>query len=573
MLRRFFPRRRLAAALVLAGVGLTACDLDSGTTVGPVPQTATIAQIAASNTRLSTLVTALGAANLVNTLNGDGPFTVFAPVNEAFAALPQAQLDALLASGNAAILSKVLTYHVVPGRINASQLTNGQTLTTVEGTTITVSLAGGARVNNARVIATDIEASNGVIHLIDGVLLGSLDIVDVATVRGFTTLAGAVQAAGLTSALRGNGTGTGLTVFAPTNAAFAALSALPSGQALIDALSFHVVPGTARAANLSNGQRLTTLEGNTLRVNIGGGTVRLETSTGSVTVTATDVPAKNGVIHVIDAVMLPPANNIVQLASATSDLSTLTAAVTAGQLATTLAGPGPFTVFAPVNSAFAALPSAVLNRLLDSGNLAILQKVLRYHVVPGRIFASDLRDGQTVTTVEGTTLRVSLTGGARVNDANIVATDIQAKNGVVHLIDGVLTESLDIVDVATINGFAQLVGAVQAAGLTNALRGNGTGTGLTVFAPTDAAFGALPAVPSGQALTDVLTYHVVPTTALSTSLTDGQVVPTLLAGRTLEIDLTGGVRVIGATNTVNVTVTDVRAKNGVIHVIDAVLIP
>ncbi|HMS03409.1 MAG TPA: fasciclin domain-containing protein, partial [Gemmatimonadaceae bacterium] len=155
-----------------------------------------------------------------------------------------------------------------------------------------------------------------------------------------------------------------------------------------------------------------------------------------------------------DAIIEPqrPAT-IVAAAQGSPDLSTLVTALTAANLTTTLSGPGPFTVFAPVNSAFNAVPADVLQRLLEAGNVEILSKVLRYHVVPGRVLAADLQEGQEVTTIEGTTLRITLAGGARVNNARITTTDIQTDNGVVHLIDGVLTESLDIVDVATIRGF------------------------------------------------------------------------------------------------------------------------
>jgi uncharacterized surface protein with fasciclin (FAS1) repeats len=129
---------------------------------------------------------------------------------------------------------------------------------------------------------------------------------------------------------------------------------------------------------------------------------------------------------------------IVDVAVATPDLSTLVAAVQAGDLAGTLAGPGPFTVFAPVNAAFEALPDGTVETLLQPANRDQLRSVLTYHVVPGRILSSDLTDGAKVTTVEGTELTISLAGGAKVNDATVVAADVEASNGVVHLIDAVL---------------------------------------------------------------------------------------------------------------------------------------
>jgi len=572
LLRTRRSRLRLLPAVLVASVLVSACGDDDGA-VAPTPP-ATIVAAAQASPNLSTLVTALNAADLVGTLSGPGPFTVFAPVNSAFEAVPADVLQRLLASGNVTILSKVLRYHVVPGRIRAADLREGQTVTTVEGTTLRITLAGGARVNNARITTTDIETGNGIVHLIDGVMTESLDIVDVATIRGFSSLVSAVASAGLVDAVRGNGAGQGITVFAPTNAAFAALGALPGNPQLSQVLTYHVVAGRALAASLTDNQQLTTLQGGTVRFRTNP--ARLVGIGNTVNITTTDIVARNGVIHVIDAVLLPTApvtQNIVELASATPDLSTLVTAIGAANLGATLSGAGPFTVFAPVNSAFAAVPADVLQRLLETGNVAILSKVLRYHVVPGRILAANLTEGQTVTTVEGTTLRITLAGGARVNNARITATDIQATNGVVHLIDGVLTESLDIVDVATIRGFSALVNAAATAGIVEALRGNGAGQGITVFAPTNAAFTALGTLPANPTLTSVLTAHVINGRALSTGLTNDQTVASLQGGD-LTIQ-TGPLRVRGGGNTgpLNITATDIVAKNGVIHVIDGIILP
>jgi transforming growth factor-beta-induced protein len=565
-------RLRVLPLVIAAGAFVSACSDDDGA-VAPTPP-ATIVAAAQATPELSTLVTALTAADLVGTLGGPGPFTVFAPRNSAFEAVPAEVLQRLLATGNVSILSKVLRYHVVPGVLRITDLVEGQQLTTVEGTTIRVSTAGGMQVNGARIVTTNIETGNGVVHIIDGVLTESLDIVDVATIRGFSSLVSAVASAGLVDAVRGNGAGQGITVFAPTNAAFTALGALPSNPQLSQVLTYHVVAGRALAASLTDNQQLTTLQGGTVRFRTNP--ARLVGAGNTVNITTTDIVAKNGVIHVIDAVLQPTApvtQNIVQLAGATPALSTLVTAIGAANLGTTLSGAGPFTVFAPVNSAFEAVPADVLARLLETGNVAILSKVLRYHVVPGRILAADLTEGQTVTTVEGTTLRITLAGGAKVNNARITATDIQATNGVVHLIDGVLTESLDIVDVATIRGFSSLVSAAATAGIVDALRGNGAGQGITVFAPTNAAFTALGTLPANPTLTSVLTAHVINGRALSTGLTNNQTVVSLQGGN-LTIQ-TGPLRVRGGGNTgpLNITATDIVAKNGVIHVIDGIILP
>jgi len=130
--------------------------------------------------------------------------------------------------------------------------------------------------------------------------------------------------------------------------------------------------------------------------------------------------------------------DIVALAKKTPDLSTLVAAVTAGDLATTLQGKGPFTVFAPTNQAFSDIQSTV-DTLLKPANKADLQKVLTYHVVPGTYTAADLKDGQELTTVQGQKLTVSVNGSTvKVNDATVEMADVNASNGVVHVIDKVL---------------------------------------------------------------------------------------------------------------------------------------
>jgi len=273
-----------------------------------------------------------------------------------------------------------------------------------------------------------------------------------------------------------------------------------------------------------------------------------------------------------DTPVTPTLQTITQTAAATSQLSTLVTALTAADLAQTLNGTGPFTVFAPVNSAFSALPADVLQRLLETGNKAILTKLLTFHVVSGRLTASQLQNGQTLTTVEGTPLPVTVVNGVvTVGGARVTTPDIGASNGVVHLIDGVLLGSLDIVDNAIVRGFSSLVSAVSTAGLVTALRGGN----LTVFAPTNAAFAAIPggAPTTSAALTPVLQLHVVASRALSTQLSNGQVLPTLLPNGNLTVSLTSGVRLTGPRNFATVTTANIVAKNGVIHVIDTVLLP
>jgi uncharacterized surface protein with fasciclin (FAS1) repeats len=286
-------------------------------TAEPIEAAQTIVDIAVADGRFTTLVAAIEAAGLVETLQGDGPFTVFAPTDEAFATLPEGTLDSLLA--DPALLSQVLLYHVVPGAVKAADVVMLESATTAQGEDIAIALNGeNVMVNDATVVIADIEASNGVIHVIDAVILPpsmrAPDIVDTAIENGsFTTLIAAIQAAGLESTLRGEGP---FTVFAPTDDAFAALpegtveALLADPEALGDILLYHVVPGMLLAEDVA------------AALEAGGGTAEMETVQGApITVTVdgsgsifvndaqvimTDIVTANGVIHVIDAVILPP---------------------------------------------------------------------------------------------------------------------------------------------------------------------------------------------------------------------------------------------------------------------------
>lgn len=167
-------RRSVFAALaIVAALTLSACGSDSETaseTTTEATAPGTIVDVAVGAGNFTTLVAAVTAADLVETLSGEGPFTVFAPTDEAFAALPAGVLDALLLPENKATLAKILTYHVVSGMVMAADVTDSD-VATVEGQTVKLSTMGGVMVNNATVISADVMASNGVIHAIDAVIL------------------------------------------------------------------------------------------------------------------------------------------------------------------------------------------------------------------------------------------------------------------------------------------------------------------------------------------------------------------------------------------------------------------
>jgi uncharacterized surface protein with fasciclin (FAS1) repeats len=270
----------------------------------------TIVETAVAAGNFKTLVAAVQAAELVDTLNGKGPFTVFAPTDEAFAKLPKGTLEMLLKPENKAKLAAILTYHVVPGSVKAADVVKLKNAATVQGQRVDIKVnAGKVMVDGANVVATDVACSNGVIHVIDTVIL-PVDgtIVDVAAKNGsFNTLVAAVKAAGLVETLSGKGP---FTVLAPTDAAFAKL---PAGtlemllkpenkKQLVDILTYHVVPGVAAYSDqVVKMSQVPTVLGTPITVTVTDGKVRLNDSN----VVATDVEASNGVIHVVDTVILP----------------------------------------------------------------------------------------------------------------------------------------------------------------------------------------------------------------------------------------------------------------------------
>jgi len=273
---------------------------------------ATIVETAIAAGNFKTLVAAVQAAGLVETLNGKGPFTVFAPTDAAFAKLPAGTLEMLLKPENKAKLAAILTYHVVPGSVKAADVVKLKYAGTVNGQRVDIKVDGAkVTVDGAAVTATDIACSNGVIHVIDTVIL-PVDgtVVDVAVKNGsFNTLVAAIKAAGLVETLSGKGP---FTILAPTDAAFAKL---PAGtlemllkpenkKQLVEILTFHVVPGVAAYSDaVVKMTEVPTVLGSPVAVKVVGGKVMLN----GATVVAVDVEATNGVIHVIDTVLMPPA--------------------------------------------------------------------------------------------------------------------------------------------------------------------------------------------------------------------------------------------------------------------------
>lgn len=285
--------------------------------------------------------------------------------------------------------------------------------------------------------------------------------------------------------------------------------------------------------------------------------------------------------------------NIVETAEADGNFTTLLAALEAAGLDDDLAGTGPFTVFAPTDDAFDALEAAspgILNTLLDPANQAVLIDILQFHVIQGKVMAADAiaLDGTSAEMLNGSYLRLDVVDGKVVlslngnREATVTVTDIEASNGVIHVIDAVLdpNDAVEtIVQTAIDNGnFTLLAAALTKAELVDALEGDGP---FTVFAPTDAAFNAIGIntaadLPDKDTLTQLLTYHVYDGSVLAAAAIalDGQNV-TMLSGDLMSIDVVGNEVILnqGGGREAKVTLTDVLCSNGVIHVIDTVLDP
>ncbi|MFL2940630.1 MAG: fasciclin domain-containing protein, partial [Candidatus Poseidoniales archaeon] len=449
----------------------------------------------------TSLVAALAHANLVGVLSGDGPYTVFAPTDSAFEEIGLNLSDYDTDEENET-LAKILSYHVAMGSVMASELEDGMEINSLIQEPITVNIYGqGAVVLNgeASVTTADVETSNGIIHIIDKVLLPPsmspdtpsegeicydmdthtvdltktaetcekmwISAVDIPTTAAATTihtsLVAAIAKANLTETLKGEGP---FTVFAPSDAAFedAGINLDDfDAETLANILTYHVVSGKVMSTDLSNGMIATALNGGTLAFSIFEGNV----SVNGAKVILADVPVSNGVIHVIDKVMIPPAGEICYdmethtvdvsktaetcekswipsvdiptTAAATTVHSSLVAALVKANLVDTLKGEGPFTVFAPTDEAFAAAGINLDDYDTDE-KITALAGILTYHVVSGKVMSTDLTDGMEATALSGDILKFAVGDAVLVNDATVIIADVPVSNGVIHVIDKVL---------------------------------------------------------------------------------------------------------------------------------------
>ncbi|MEM6729946.1 MAG: fasciclin domain-containing protein [Myxococcota bacterium] len=599
----------VVTALAVATLA-TACGDDDDEDPTPTPTSnTTVVDLAVNDTegRFTILAQALTDAGLVDTLTSAGPFTVFAPTDDAFMALPG--FDTLTADQ----ISDVLTYHVISGsQIMASMITDGATPATVETSNLTLNLDGNTVVIDGltQVTQADLTADNGVVHVIDSVLLppsidfpGSVLAAAVYYPR-LSTLQSAVEAApaAVGTALD---TVTDITLFAPTDSAFGKIptadlnSLLNDAAALTSTLQYHVLPanpagGTFEAADIlaaanANGlseATVSTLEGPRVRASTANG-VQVNDSN----VIFTDVTTSNGTIHLIDTVLSVP-GTIAEIAAATEDLSILVEALGDNTLVATLGGDNGgngFTVFAPTNAAFEALGFSAMSDLSGLG------EILLNHVIDGEVDANaavgvatgNMPMVETRTNLADDMIELSATNTPALfidGRVQVVTTNIVASNGIVHVVDAVVLPAFDTITgtLAALPRFSTLVGAVttqrldESDGTSPLLSTVLAGDDWTVFAPTDEAFASFGTLPTDQALSDVLLYHVAPDVLDAEAIVtaagmSGTTVATALTGESVSASVSGGT--VTLDGDVTVILTDIPTTNGVIHVIDDILVP
>jgi transforming growth factor-beta-induced protein len=560
--------------------------------------TATIVDFVVGNPDLTSLAAAVVRAGLVDTLNSEGPFTLFAPNDSAFGAVPVAILNTLLTNDEfIPHLVNLLLYHVLTAEVFALDLFNGLTVSAANGEPLLITLPPVA-VNSNKVVSADNDVSNGVVHILDGVLIPSWvtsSITDrVIGASDLSTLLSLVVIAELGDALSGAGE---LTLVAPTNDAFAELSAatvvlLTSEEGkntLIDILLYHVFVGIFVSSELSNDITVDTLQGGTVEVSVGNAGVFFNDAKA----VEVDVLANNGVVHKIDTVLDPADgadeglpepermdDTVFDYVAGNPELTSLAVAVVRAGLANTLDSAGAFTLFAPNDDAFSALPSAILDTLLmDDEFIPHLKDLLLYHVLGRKLFTNmhPMFNGMSLSALNGETLSVSRPP-LDINDSRVIERNIDASNGVVNIVRKVLIPSWvtsSIVDrVVAARDLSILLALVELADLGGALSAPGA---LTVVAPTNNAFAKLPdAVAENltseegkDTLIDILLYHVFPGIFVSSELSDGITVDTLQGDPVI-------VRVFGQAvffNDAKAIEVDILANNGVVHKIDAVLDP
>lgn len=612
-MKKFIP---IIYSLVLLAF-FTACNNDDDGTPDMQGEES-IADIVANTAEYSTLAMALDITGLTTTLAADGEFTVFAPNNAAFQSFLDANGIAGLNDVPVPVLREILLNHVVGG-VNMSQdLSTGYVNTLATGASSTenlsmfIDLNSGVRINGvASVTTADIGASNGVVHAVDAVI-GLPNVVTQALANpDFSILVDALIAASgsdlnYVELLSGDASSP-FTVFAPNNDAFVALLGVLGASSLDDisqealriVLNYHVIAGAnVRAEDLTDGQLAMTLQGENLLFDLSSGAQIIDATGMPSNIIATNVQTDNGVVHAIDKVLLPQEiidivdPTITGLAMMNKDLSILAQALSITGLDVVLNDrDAEFTVFAPSNDAFEAFLTANNLSGLNDIPVPVLTQVLLNHALSGVALSGNLSTTYTTTlatfgnTDSNISLYINTDNGVQLNgQSSVVAADITAANGVVHLVDAVIDLPTVVTFAVADPNFSNLVAALtrddQPDFVSVLSTANGTAPApFTVFAPINDAFadllselslGSLDDV-DGEILTAVLNMHVIAEANIrAEDLVSG---PASTLGGDITIDA-GNATITDPNGRVsNIIVVNVQAANGVVHAIDKVILP
>lgn len=444
-------KMKFSLLIVLSGIFILAsCDKNDDNNTEEIPdESNTIVDVASADENFSVLIDALELTDLKDALaDENAEYTVFAPTNDAFSdLLTELGYDELEDLPNDD-LKEILLYHVLAGKAEANEVENGYYSTLADGPqdgyTLSMYINMDDEMINSRasITATDIMADNGVIHVVDKVILPLSLSGHAAANSAFSVLEEVVEKAGLSETL--NNSSLSFTVFAPVDDAFNQLFTNLgftlddlSLEDLQPILLYHVVTGFLPSADIESGY-VTTLS------QIGEQFVSLQVSlgdniilNGNSNIIIEDVVATNGIIHAIDEVLIPP--EVVDLALDNSDFSYLVEALVKVDLVEVLRDEGPFTVFAPVNSAFEDLFETLGVNGLNDIDDETLENVLLAHVVSGYFLSSDLSNGSMSTLNSEKSLTINVDNGIVIDgDINVLLADIKGTNGVVHVIDKVI---------------------------------------------------------------------------------------------------------------------------------------
>ncbi len=546
-----------------------------------MPACMTITDLVGNDPQFSTLLTAVQAAGLEDTLKG-GSYTVFAPTNAAFAKVPSDALSSLL--NDPAMLKAVLLYHVVPGKVSAKQVMSLKSAKTANGATVAVRVNGSkVMINGATVIKADVMACNGIVHVIDTVLMPPAAAAPVMAPE--PAAAEPAPAA------------------APAAEAPAAAPAAPDFN--VSMIPITPQPRTTPVGDTTSADTMApdTMAPDTMATDTAATT---DTSTTTDTATTTDATMTDTSATTDTTTVAVTTNTIYDVISTDERFSTLAGFLSDAGLDETLMG-GQYTIFAPTNDAFAKLDDNTLAVLASDHEL--LKQILLYHVVSGNVPASTVITSTQLASAEGSSLTVAVSGSdVTVDNAKVLATDIAADNGVIHAIDtvlvptdvtipaavvvpadtsttvavtpagdmsgGIVATNMTIADVVNNDArFTVLKGLLTTSGLITTLGGAGP---FTAFLPTDSAFAKVPATTLSQLtaspddLIRLLGYHVATgaftlSSAVATGLTsvgtEALPLPVIASGTSYTV---GGSTVL---------YSDIKATNGYINVVDSVIVP